>query len=75
MIRLAETSVFFGSHATILLRALFGFRPSGRRAPEVTGYVLQHGSSQAALAGVEVVVMGPGALAELRFDRQAGNAG
>ena len=50
-----------GRGKTTLLRALLGFLPlaEGRReAPPVAGYVPQHGSSQAKLTGLEVVVMG-----------------
>lgn len=50
-----------GRGKTTLLRAVLGFQPlaAGRRhAPEVTGYVPQHGASQAKLTGLDVVVMG-----------------
>lgn len=50
-----------GRGKTTLLRALLGFQPlkAGRRiAPPVTGYVPQHGASQARLSGIEVVIMG-----------------
>lgn len=50
-----------GRGKTTLLKALLGFQPlaEGRRtAPTVTGYVPQHGASQARLTGLEVVVMG-----------------
>ena len=50
-----------GRGKTTLLRAVLGFQPlaDGRRyAPQVTGYVPQHGASQAKLSGLDVVVMG-----------------
>ncbi|WP_113152798.1 ABC transporter ATP-binding protein [Nitratireductor sp. OM-1] len=50
-----------GRGKTTLLRALLGFQPlSGgtRNAPRVTGYVPQHGASQARMTGAEVVIMG-----------------
>lgn len=50
-----------GRGKTTLLRALLGFQPlarGSRQAPPVSGYVPQHGASQARLTGLEVVVMG-----------------
>jgi iron complex transport system ATP-binding protein len=50
-----------GRGKTTLLRALLGFQPlaKGRRAaPKIAGYVPQHGTSQAKLSGLDVVVMG-----------------
>lgn len=50
-----------GRGKTTLLRAMLGFQPlsAGRRiAPEVAGYVPQHGASEARLSGLDVVVMG-----------------
>ncbi|EHS54103.1 ABC transporter related protein [Rhizobium sp. PDO1-076] len=50
-----------GRGKTTLLRALLGFQPlakGARTAPKITGYVPQHGASQAKLSGLEVVVMG-----------------
>lgn len=50
-----------GRGKTTLLRAVLGLQPlaAGRRdAPKVTGYVPQHGASQAKLTGLDVVVMG-----------------
>lgn len=50
-----------GRGKTTLLRGLLGFQSlaSGtRQAPDVAGYVPQHGASQAKLTGLEVVVMG-----------------
>lgn len=50
-----------GRGKTTLLRAILGFQPLSagqRHAPEVAGYVPQHGASQAKLSGRDVVVMG-----------------
>jgi iron complex transport system ATP-binding protein len=50
-----------GRGKTTLLRSVLGFQPlasGSRHAPKVTGYVPQHGASQAKLTGLEVVVMG-----------------
>ena len=50
-----------GRGKTTLLRAILGFQAldRGRRhAPDVIGYVPQHGASQARLSGLEVVIMG-----------------
>ena len=50
-----------GRGKTTLLRAVLGFQPlaAGRRfAPAVTGYVPQHGASQAKLTGLDIVIMG-----------------
>lgn len=50
-----------GRGKTTLLRSVLGFQPlasGSRHAPKVTGYVPQHGASQAKLTGPEVVVMG-----------------
>lgn len=50
-----------GRGKTTLLRALLGFQAlanGSRQAPDVAGYVPQHGASQAKLTGLEVVVMG-----------------
>lgn len=50
-----------GRGKTTLLRSVLGFQPlaEGRRhAPAVTGYVPQHGMSQAKLSGLDVVIMG-----------------
>ncbi|WP_445678745.1 ABC transporter ATP-binding protein [Radicibacter daui] len=50
-----------GRGKTTLLRALLGLQPlrqGSRQAPPVSGYVPQHGASQARLTGLEVVVMG-----------------
>ena len=45
-----------GRGKTTLLRAVLGFQAlaaGGRHAPKVTGYVPQHGASQAKLTGLE----------------------
>ncbi|MCX2723634.1 ABC transporter ATP-binding protein [Roseibium salinum] len=50
-----------GRGKTTMLRSVLGFQPlsSGRRiAPDIAGYVPQHGASQARLSGLEVVTMG-----------------
>lgn len=50
-----------GRGKTTLLRALLGFQSLARgtrQAPDVAGYVPQHGASQAKLTGLDVVVMG-----------------
>lgn len=50
-----------GRGKTTLIRALLGLQvlAEGRRsAPDVTGYVPQHGASQSRLTGLDVVVMG-----------------
>jgi iron complex transport system ATP-binding protein len=50
-----------GRGKTTLLRALLGFQPLARgkrQAPQVAGYVPQHGVSQAKQTGIEVVTMG-----------------
>jgi len=50
-----------GRGKTTLLRAILGFQKldRGRRhAPDIVGYVPQHGASQVRLSGLEVVTMG-----------------